>query len=73
MADTTTANASSASSSQPFNGLIQLAGIGEQAFATYTAGQAANKAVNKLNSSALMYVILGLGALGVVALVVLKR
>lgn len=73
MSDTTTANASSADSSQPFNGFIQLAGIGEQAFATYTAGQTANKAVKKLSPQTLMYVILGLGALGVVALVVIKH
>lgn len=74
MDDSTMADPSSGpSGSQIFGGVLQLATVGEQAFATYEGAQTAKKAVSKLNSNSLMYVILGLGALGIIALVVIKH
>jgi len=51
----------------------QFAQIGESAFATYEGAQASKKAISKLNSGNLTYVILGLGGLALVALFVLKH
>jgi hypothetical protein len=52
------------------NGLVNS---GVQAFGIYEAGQTAKKAIPKLNSSSIMYIVLGIGALAVVGLVVLKH
>lgn len=46
---------------------------GVQAFGIYEGAQTAKTAANKLSSSSLMYVILGVGALGVLALLVIKH
>jgi hypothetical protein len=57
-------------SSLNINGLVSS---GVQAFGIYEGAQTAKAAASKLTSSSLMYVILGVGALGVIALVVLKH
>lgn len=60
-------------SGQPFAGLISVAGIAEQGFAAYEGAQVAKSAVSKFSSQDLLYVALGLGALGVLALFVFKH
>lgn len=60
-------------SGDPFAGLISVAGIAEQGFAAYETASTAKSAVSKLNSTDLVYVALGLGVLGIFALMVLKH
>ncbi len=53
--------------------LNQALSTGVQAFGIYEGAQTAKAATNKLTSSSLVYVILGLGALGLLGLIVFKH
>lgn len=68
---------SSATSGQPFAGLLadvpSLAQAGASIFNSYETAQVAKTAASKLNSTDLVYVLLGLGGLAVVALIVFKH
>lgn len=68
-----TSNPAAGDTSAPFAGLISLANSGAQAFSAYEAADAAKVAAKRLNSKDLMWVLLGLGGLGVVALFVFKH
>lgn len=70
---TTTANAGSADTGQPFAAALSFANIGLGAFQTYEAAQVSKKAVAGLTPQTLTVVILGVGALAVVALFVFKH
>lgn len=68
---------SAATSGQPFAGLLSalpsLAQSGAQIFNSYETASVAKTAASKLNSADLMYVLLGLGGLGIIALLVFKH
>lgn len=68
-----TSNPAAGDTDQPFGALISLANTAGQAFTAYEVADASKAATKKLNSKDLMWVLLGLGGLGVVALFVFKH